>query len=382
MDVYRNDRVNPGLDLLTSTAKPDEVARFQLKIGDSVITKDSEDPSDIGISAFVDATSDDFVCGYHLAIIRPNSAVHPRYLNWSLRSRSVLDYWSSQASGMTRYGLGLDTIRSAPVNVVDLKEQSRIADFLDDRVARIDQILNARRKQIVYVKAIFRAAVGALLDATATAYPSAPLRRFCAGIEQGSSPVGEDQPAGQGEQGVLKTSAIASGTFVASQNKLIPPSAADERFAVREGDVVITRGSGSADLVGDAAVAKVSSYPGRLFLSDLTYRLRGLTLNSEYAVLALISPRGRAALGALIRQGSGPAKARGDDILSIPVPVAPRQHQQRVVAQASELLRAARQGQSQLHRSIALLTDYKVSLISAAVAGDIDVTTGGSGILG
>ena len=70
-DVYKNDRVSPDLELMSATATEDEIDKFHLEVGDVVITKDSESWDDIGIPAYVEATADDFVCGYHLAFMRP-----------------------------------------------------------------------------------------------------------------------------------------------------------------------------------------------------------------------------------------------------------------------------------------------------------------------
>lgn len=38
-DVYKNDRVGPGPDLMRATATSDEVSRFRLEVGDSILTK-------------------------------------------------------------------------------------------------------------------------------------------------------------------------------------------------------------------------------------------------------------------------------------------------------------------------------------------------------
>jgi len=380
-DVYRNDKVRPGPDHMRATATFDEIARFRLEIGDSVLTKDSEDPNDIGISAHVADTASDFVCGYHLAIARPSPGTHPRYLTWTLRSRPVLDHFSNHASGISRYGLTTAGLRAAPIPWHDEPEQRRIADFLDDRVARIDQIIAARRDQASLSADHLRAALGRLMDTLAAQFGLAPLRRFCGGIEQGSSPVGEDRPAADGEDGLLKTSAIQAGRFVEEFNKVIDPDVVNERFRVADGDVLVTRGSGSADLVGDAATVRVTG-SARLYLSDLTYRVKALSIDPEFTTLAIISPRGRAELGSLVRQGTGPAKARGDDILAIPIPNAPPSQQTEAVRAAEDIRADTEAGVNGLTEAVRLLSEYKQSLITAAVTGEVDVTTAGSGIPG
>ena len=64
-DVYYGDRIRAGEgEFMEATASPGEVERFGLRVGDVLITKDSEDWEDIAVPALVDETADDFVCGY------------------------------------------------------------------------------------------------------------------------------------------------------------------------------------------------------------------------------------------------------------------------------------------------------------------------------
>lgn len=75
MDVYKNDFIRPTMNLMHATATPKEVAKFHLEVADVLITKDSEDPSDIAVPALVEETAPDLLCGYHLAIVRPGPDV-------------------------------------------------------------------------------------------------------------------------------------------------------------------------------------------------------------------------------------------------------------------------------------------------------------------
>ena len=74
-DVYNNEFIRPGLALMRATASEAEIARFALSVDDVVITKDSEAWDDIGVPALVVETSDNLVCGYHLALLRPRTDV-------------------------------------------------------------------------------------------------------------------------------------------------------------------------------------------------------------------------------------------------------------------------------------------------------------------
>lgn len=328
--------------------------------------------------ARVPAATEPLIFSTGFAVLEPVE-VESRFLAYACRSEPFVAAVVARSTGVSYPAINPSDLASIALPMPDAQEQRRIADFLDDRVARIDQIIAARSRQGVLVKSTRLAHVSEKMDTLADEFGSAPLRRFTTGIEQGASPVADDRPAEHGECGVLKTSAIQAGTFRSNQNKVMQAEEADERFRVREGDVLITRGSGSADLVGDAAVARPD--PGQdLYLSDLTYRLKSVRLLPDFACLAIISARGRAELGAMVRQGSGPAKARGEDVLSITVPRAPIALQRSLADEWAIVNQETADRLAQLDASVGLLAEYKQSLITAAVTGELDVTTAGGGI--
>ncbi len=84
-DVYYGDRLTPTADLMDATATAGQVLAFRLQPGDVAITKDSETADDIGVAAFIEASADDVVLGYHLA---PSPRSTPRSSNSKPRSRS------------------------------------------------------------------------------------------------------------------------------------------------------------------------------------------------------------------------------------------------------------------------------------------------------
>ena len=53
VDVYYNDFITNEVDYMTATASDNEIKKFQLEIGDVIITKDSEDPLDIAVPSLV-----------------------------------------------------------------------------------------------------------------------------------------------------------------------------------------------------------------------------------------------------------------------------------------------------------------------------------------
>ena len=112
-----------------------------------VITKDSETADDIGIPALITETADDFVCGYHLAILRPNpQKTDGRYLNWVLQSDDLKAQFENIAFGVTRVGLKTGRIKTLEIPVPGGQSaHARVADYLDRETATIDALIEKQR---------------------------------------------------------------------------------------------------------------------------------------------------------------------------------------------------------------------------------------------
>ena len=132
MDVYRKDTIRPSTGLMSATATAREVEKYGLEPGDVVITKDSEDPTDIAVPAYVEESADDLVCGYHLAIIRPGPLVRGRYLKHWFDLPRTRAYFGSCANGATRFGLTIGAIERCRINLPELSEQDRVVEALSE----------------------------------------------------------------------------------------------------------------------------------------------------------------------------------------------------------------------------------------------------------
>jgi type I restriction enzyme, S subunit len=80
------------------------------------------------------------VCGYHLALIRPNAdQLDSVYLAKQLSTSSVARYFALRASGSTRYGLPISTIESVNIPTPPKPEQTKIAEILSTVDRAIEQ---------------------------------------------------------------------------------------------------------------------------------------------------------------------------------------------------------------------------------------------------
>lgn len=103
-------------------------------------------------------------------------------------------------------------------------------------------------------------------------WPTVRLSDVIADLENGWSPKCLDRPAKAGEWGVLKVSAASSGEYLEAENKALPPKSKPRpRLEVKNGDILITRASGVARLVGRAS--QVITTREKLMICDKIFRV-------------------------------------------------------------------------------------------------------------
>ncbi len=153
VDVYHNDFITPDLDFMEATASTEEIRKFHLRIGDVLLTKDSEEWNDIAIPAYVTFEESDLICGYHLAQVRlQEKLIQGKYLFWFLSADCVNYQFRIEASGVTRYGLSNYALSNSLCLIPPTKEQEEIALFLDQKTTQIDGQVEREKKSIELLK--------------------------------------------------------------------------------------------------------------------------------------------------------------------------------------------------------------------------------------
>lgn len=149
VDVYKNDAITDSLDFMSASATREQIQKFRIRRGDTLITKDSETADDIGVPAFVEYEADDLICGYHLAIVRPDTRrVVPKFLHWALDSEPTARQWGVTAAGVTRVGIRSTDLNKVTIPLPSLDEQRAIADYLDQETAQIDALV-AKQEEFI-----------------------------------------------------------------------------------------------------------------------------------------------------------------------------------------------------------------------------------------
>lgn len=140
-DVYYNDYITRDLDFNEGSATKEEIERFQLKQGQVIITKDSEEWDDIGVPALVTENMPEVLCGYHLSVFETGADLDGSFLAWLCRSAPLNNQLKLSANGVTRFGLGQYPMKNAFITLPPLETQRRIARFLDKKMAQIANLV-------------------------------------------------------------------------------------------------------------------------------------------------------------------------------------------------------------------------------------------------
>ena len=392
VDVYYNDLITAELQFMNATATPEQVRRFPLRVGDVLITKDSESWTDIAVPAVVGEDLSDVLCGYHLAHIKPGPDLDGRFLARQFSAIGTRDQFHVAANGITRFGLGGDAIRTGLFPIAPIEEQQAIADFLDRETAKIDGLVARKERLIALLQekrsALITRAVTRGLDPNVPMKDSGvewlgeipahweviPFGRLIARIEQGWSPVAEERPAAKDEWGVIKLSAVSKGSFRQDEHKTLPSDVpADARFEIREDDFLLTR-SNTPDLVGDVCV--VGAVRNRLMLCDLVYRLDLVRekVHRNFLAYWFLSRIGRHQIQVEARGSSQSMVKVSQGIIHTWTVVVPSLDEQRVVAAFLDRKTAGLDALiAKIHKAIDHLREFRTALISAAVTGKIDV---------
>lgn len=173
-DVYYNDQITSDKDFMPATASEEQIKKFTLQAGDTIITKDSETADDIAVAAYVPHDLPGVVCGYHLSMLRPRKTILGAFVKRLFDSTYLKACCAVAANGLTRVGLGQYALDNLIIPVPPLDEQSTIAAFLDRETAKIDALVAEQERLIALLKEKRQAVISHAV--TKGLNPDAPLK--------------------------------------------------------------------------------------------------------------------------------------------------------------------------------------------------------------
>lgn len=374
IDVYKNASIVEDLDFMAATASPDQIERFRIAVGDTLLTKDSETADDIGVPAYVEYEARDLICGYHLSIVRPDpEVVEPKFLYWALGAGPTIGQWAVLASGVTRVGIRAGDLSKAVLAIPPLDEQRAIAQYLDRETARIDTLIEEQRRLIEMLRERRDSVWAEYVEVARRQGHYAAVRRVIDSIVDG--PFGSSlTSAHYSDEGarVIRLGNIGVNEFKDGDAAFIPLDYAEKLKAhtVEKGDVVVAGLGDDRMPLGRAAVVPEL---GPAIVKADCYRLRpNEQVSAAYLAWVMSSPQTRSLI-MLLSRGSTRARLNTKVVQQVEIPLPDRATQDELVASSDADMAKIGKLITEAERFIALSKERRAALITAAVTGQINV---------
>jgi type I restriction enzyme, S subunit len=325
---------------------------------------------------------------------RPRDGVDSRYFHYLFRTPAFAKEAERWSYGITSdmWSLRPEHFKLIYSCLPPLPEQAAIVRFLDHVDRRIRRYIRAKQKLIKLLEeqkqAIIHRAVTSGIDPDVRLKPSGVewlgdvpehwevrrLRSIVQRIDQGVSPQAENYLAEGDAWGVLKAGCVNRGVFRQSEHKRLPAEyEIDPSLAIMVGDVLVSRASGSPQLVG--SVGRVNSLQYKLILSDKTFRVVfERSVDAEFMVLAMNSRLYRQQVEQAISGAEGLANnLQLSSLRSFVFAIPPMTEQTAIAGYLHNSTTDLRKVMEGAEREIALLREFRTRLIADVVTGKVDV---------
>ncbi len=376
-DVYYNERIEPELEFMEATATPAEIKKFELREGDVIITKDSEDPTDIGVPALVLQDMPGVVCGYHLSIIRTSDPITAAFLQYSIMSHINKAQLYVDTPGVTRFGLDQDAIKSILILLPPPHERRQIVEMLRKETGRIDGLIEKKTRFISVLndkeKAMIAHFVRRGIDATAPTKDS--------GVEwRGVVPAHWQRARMKNHFKQVKRQGFDDLTVLSVYREFGVIEKASRSDNINKTPEDLSK----YQLVepNDLAINKMKAWQGSMGISPFL----GIT-SPDYVVMKPIGEHNPRYMHHYLRARPMPWVYRlisngirtdqwrmePEKFLELPIFLPPMDEQEAIANRIDRELDRIRGLIEKTERSIALLKEKRAALITAAVTGKIDV---------
>lgn len=126
-----------------------DLSKYQLvRKGNLVLNNQQAWRGSVGVSSYEGIVSPAYL------ILELSNKFDPHYANYLFRNGSMVSHYliASKGVGTIQRNLYWGNLRRAPIFIPPLSEQQKIAQFLDDKTAKIDQAVDLTEKQIALLK--------------------------------------------------------------------------------------------------------------------------------------------------------------------------------------------------------------------------------------
>lgn len=364
----------PALDAagLPETTESDEIDSKKLLLSGGEVLTSRLNPRKSRVYRIPRVLHRQSIASTEFVVLYPTN-IDQIYLCYLLQSETIRQRLDGMTKSATRSHQRVDPLEilNLEVPIKDKVLQRRIADFLDDCVARIDKIIAARKQQ---VHALDSYRISQVLRLVVHEGDKFTQCGRLAEIQLGRQRSPETE-YGDYMIPYIRSANVTDGHIDLDDVKQMNFSPHEQEvFGLRPGDVLVTEAAGSAESIGASCIWMEPAKPVYGYQNHLL-RLRARDgVSAEYLEVWARASHAN---------GAAKAFATGASILNLgteamkrmPIPDISIQEQRERAYQAHHVLSAFKTTSDALSREVALLQEYKQSLITAAVNGEFDVTT-------
>lgn len=334
-------------------------ARHMLQVGDLLLSRSGT----IGRSMLLGELEEPSTYAGYLVRFRPRSDTDPRFLAYLTASSRFQAAVEADAVSSTIQNFNAERYANIAITLPSVDEQRRIADFLDSETVRIDQLVRCQIRTLELLEEKIDSQILEIIGKSSLVSVSGaatnPIRRSLKKLHRIILPTDEVVTA-------FRDGQVTSRSVRRSEGYTLAASAEPQGQGVQVGDVVIHGLDGFAGAIGDSEAAGNCSpvyhvcRPVDNGNAAFYGRLLRVLATDNYLGLFATSTRERA------------VDFRSWELFgSIPIPKVDLAVQQEIGNQITSI----RPLRGEVVRFNERLSERRQALITAAVTGQIDVTT-------
>ena len=360
------------------------MSAYRLLEGDLVLGRRGE----LGRYGHVTASEEGALCGTGSLLVRPAPDLDASFLGYVLETRGTRCWLSLHSVGSTMENLSEAILSRLPVPKHPLAEQERIANFLDDKTARIDALIAEKERLVAGLRTY---AYSFASEAMTRGLASNPHLKETGSPEVGSIPshwtlerlkflgdVRSGVAKGKDLNGAdtvslpyLRVANVQDGYLDLNDVHEIEVARSDAtRYLLKPGDVLMNEG-GDNDKLGRGAVWQGEVAPCIHQNHVFAVRLADPTL-ADWVARFTSTDAARVYFYLRSKQNTNLASINQTNVRELPVPMPPDAERQHVLAEVQRVTKKAQDLVEHAQQHISRLREYRSSLISAAVTGQLE----------
>jgi type I restriction enzyme S subunit len=333
----------------------------------------------------------DCLCSADMYPLKGTNGLANRFLYWYLLSEPFSDFALQESARVAMPKLNRETLSAATLPLPPPDEQERIAKFLDEQTTRIDALIaekgelldSLKEHQYSYASRLMTRGLSSTQKLKASGHPELgdiPQRwtvkrlKFLGEVRSGIAK-GKDH----GEREVvslpyLRVANVQDGYVDLTEVLQIDVGAQEvERFLLKVGDVLMNEG-GDNDKLGRGAVWQGQIDPCVHQNHVFAVRLHDTGL-AEWVARFTSTDAARSYFFLRSKQSTNLASINQSNVRELPVPMPPEEERKAIMAELERSAQANAGLTAHVAAHIDRLREYRSSLISAAVTGQLDIGT-------